>query len=234
MNFSEIPFSNKTRFTESLIRKNALDKRGFEEWVFCPGMLFEELDKWWDEKGERNKPHEGLDLCLYRNQQDRIIRLDEETMIPVMYDGVVVRILNDYLGKSVIVEHGLPDSNNRKFCTIYGHTNPHAGLHLGRKVRKGDIIATLAKLSKSKVGIFSHLHISVGWTSKLISYDQLDWATIVSPNILTLLDPLHFIDWHYSYCCINPNVAKVEDAADPMRQTRRLQNSSSNRIKESS
>lgn len=59
---------------------------------------------WWGDCGERDNPHEGLDLCLYRNMEDDILRLDEKTNIPAMSDGVVVKIINDFLGRSVILE----------------------------------------------------------------------------------------------------------------------------------
>ena len=101
------------------------------------------------------------------------------------------------VGKSLIIEHGLPNSDNSRFCTIYGHTNPHVYLHVGSIVKGGDIIATIVDSIKSKHYIFPHLHISLGWTSKSISYDRLDWETIGAPNTLTLLDPLHVIDSHY-------------------------------------
>src|SRR3989339_1498275 len=93
------------RFTESLVRENALDECGFKGWVFYPGMLFNAKDKWWGDQGKRDKPHEGLDLCLYRDQQDRVFRLDEKTKIPALYDGLVVRIFDDFIGKSVMMEH---------------------------------------------------------------------------------------------------------------------------------
>jgi len=191
------PSLKKTRFTELLIRATALDDRGFKEWLFWPGMLFISLDKWGGDHGKRDKPHEGVDICLYKARRNRILRLDGKTKIPAMYDGVVVRIFNDFLGKSLIIEHGLPNSDNIRFCTIYGHTNPHVGLHIGSIVKGGDIIATLVDSIKSKHDIFPHLHISLGWTSKFISYDRLDWETIGAPNTLTLLDPLHVIDSHY-------------------------------------
>jgi murein DD-endopeptidase MepM/ murein hydrolase activator NlpD len=194
LNFSGTPSLGKTRFTEVIIRENALDERGFEEWIFFPGMLFNALDKWWADQGKRKKPHEGLDLCLYRDRRNRVHRLDEKTKIPAMYDGVVVRIVNDFLGKSVIIEHALSDSDNGKFCTIYGHTNPHAGLRVGRIVKQGDIIATLADSGKSKANILPHLHISLGWKSGFISYDEFDWETMGVTDTLTLLDPLYFID----------------------------------------
>jgi len=114
-----------------------------------------------------------------------------------MYDGEVVSILNDFLGKAVIMEHGFAAKDNRKFCTIYGHTNPHDGIHVGRVVKQGDIIATLADAGRSKTGISTHLHISAGWIFKSISYDRIDWETIGAPNTMTLLDPLNVIDRSY-------------------------------------
>jgi hypothetical protein len=124
-------------------------------------------------------------------------RLEKKTKIPVIYDGIVVRIVNDFLSKSVIIEHGLTDGDNNRFCTIYAHINPHKDLYVGRIVKEGDIIATLADLRNSKVKTLSHLHISLGWASKFISYDKLDWETIEAPNTLTLMDPLYVIGWHY-------------------------------------
>jgi murein DD-endopeptidase MepM/ murein hydrolase activator NlpD len=192
------PSLGKTRFTEFLVQENSLDENGFEEWIFYPGMLFNELAKWWgDKKGKRNRPHEGLDLFLYRDHRDSILKLDKKTRVPVMYDGVVVSILDDFLGKSVIMEHGFADSDNRKFCTIYGHTNPYDSIHVGRVVKQGDVIATLADAGKSKAGISTHLHISVGWIFNSISYDRLDWETIGVPDAMTLLDPLNVIDRRY-------------------------------------
>ena len=60
-----------------------------------------------------------------------------------------------------------------------------------RPIKEGDIIATLADSIESKHDILPHLHLSLGWISKYISYDQLNWETIGSRNTLALLDPLH-------------------------------------------
>jgi len=191
-----IRFLKKMQFTQSIVRANALDKSGFKEWFFRPGMLFNSLDKWWGDHGKRDEPHEGVDICLYKDRQDRILCLDGKTKIPAMVDGVVVRIFNDFLGKSLIVEHDLRNNDSSRFCTIYGHTNPLAGLHVGSIVKEGDIIATLVDSIESKHDLLPHLHLSLGWASKHISYDQLDWETIGSRNTLTLLDPLHVIGAH--------------------------------------
>lgn len=195
--FSKALSLKKSRFTEFFIRENILDEHGFKEWIFCPGMLFNAPDKWWGDKLKRETLHEGLDLCFYSDRAGGIHRLDKKTKIPVMYDGMVVGIINDFLAKSVIVEHSLSASDNTRFCTIYGHTVPNHGLCVGKVLRQGDIIGTLADLNEAIVNIFSHLHISLGWTSKIISYDKLDWYTIGTPDMLTLLDPLNFMDGRY-------------------------------------
>jgi hypothetical protein len=194
---STTPSLRNTRFTEILIQKNALEKGGFKGWVFCPGMLFNSTDKWWGDQGKRDALHEGLDLCLYKDREDTILRLGEKTKVPVIYDGIVVGIIDDFLGESVIIEHLISDGRNNRLCTIYGHTIPKDNLYVGKVVKQGDVIATLADSSTFKIKIFPHLHISLGWTSKEISYDRLDWGNIGAPNTLTMLDPLQCIDWHY-------------------------------------
>jgi hypothetical protein len=191
------PSLRNTRFTEFLIRNNGFDQGGFKAWVFCPGMLFNSTDKWWGDQGRRNSPHEGLDLCFYQDREETILRLGEHTKVPAIYDGRVVRIIDDFLGKSVIIEHLFSGGHNKRLCTIYGHSVPEDNLHVGKIVKAGDVIATLADSSTFKTNIFSHLHISLGWISKEISYDRLNWKNIGDPNTLTLLDPLQIIDWHY-------------------------------------
>ena len=197
VDYTKTPSIRNTRFTELLIQKNALDRGGFKEWVFCPGMLFNSTDKWWGDQGRRDKPHEGLDVCLYKDRKDTILRLGEKTKVPVIFDGTVVGIIDDFLGKSVIIEHLFSDVENKRLCTIYGHTIPKDHLSVGNIVKKGDVIATLNDTKRSKTNIFPHLHITLGWASKAISYDRLDWETIGAANTVILLDPLQIIDWHY-------------------------------------
>ncbi len=192
-----LPLS-KTRFTEFLVRENSLEEYGFEEWLFYPGMLFNEKEKWWgDKKGGRTRPHEGVDLFLYKDQKGRILCLDKNTRVPAMYDGVVVSILDDFLGKSVVMEHDFAKDDSRRFCTIYGHTKPHGGIHVGSVIEEGDIIATPADADKSQADIATHVHVSVGWVLAIVSYDRFDWETIGDPDAMILLDPLNIIERRY-------------------------------------
>lgn len=198
MDKAKISSLNTSRFTEYFIQANGLEKSGFDEWVFLPGMLYQAPDKWWGNGGKRDHPHEGLDLGLYRDRQGNIRQLDEPTQIPAMYGGKIVKVLDDFLGKSVIMEHALADNEPRMVITIYGHTVPVENLKAGRPFNQGDIIATLANRKKSKTNINPHLHISTGWNLRPGSYENLNWNTIGTSDTLTLFDPLQVMDWQYS------------------------------------
>jgi len=190
-------YLKKSRFTEMLIKENALDQSGFERWIFCHGMLFNSPDKWWGDHGLRDYPHEGIDLCLYKDQVNSIRRINEKTRIPVMQDGVVKAMFKDYLGKSLIIEHVHSGNDTIRFISFYAHTNPRPEIKDGVVVKEGDVIATLADTSNSKSNIIPHLHFSLGLPSKSFSYDGFVWNTIRKPEMITLLDPLAIIDWPY-------------------------------------
>jgi len=187
----------KSRFTEMLIEENALDQSEFERWIFCHGMLFNSPDKWWGDHGLRDYPHEGIDLCMFKDHSSRIRRINEKTSIPVMQDGMVKAIFKDYLGKAVIIEHEYSGSNTGRLLSFYAHTNPRSEIEAGVIVKEGDILATLADTSNSKSHIIPHLHFSLGLPSKVFFYDGFVWNTIRQPEMITLLDPLAVIDWPY-------------------------------------
>ncbi len=187
----------KSRFTRMLIEKNALDRGGFECWIFCQGMLFNCPEKWWGDHGRRDFPHEGIDLCLYLDRFRKIRRLDKKTRIPVMHDGVVKAIFKDFIGKTVIIEHEHSGSDSGVFISFYAHTDPCTDIDIGVVVKEGDIIATLGDTGNSKSRIIPHLHVSLGHPSKSFSYEEFAWNTIRTPEKIILLDPLAVLDWPY-------------------------------------
>jgi hypothetical protein len=182
-----------TVFTHALIRENGLDLSGFEGWVFWESMLFKSSRKWWGDRGERDRRHEGLDLVLYQDRSGRILRLELKTRIPAMYDGVVAGIIDDFLGKSVIVAHQFPNCD-QMLLSIYGHTSPGAGLKTGETLKEGEIIGTLAGPGKSKAAVRPHLHVSLGWVSSIHACRDLDWGKMNDPTVITMLDPLSVLD----------------------------------------
>jgi murein DD-endopeptidase MepM/ murein hydrolase activator NlpD len=182
----------KSSFTEVLIRENILDKQGFSAWFFYPGMGFGAQDAWWGAKSKRTRPHEGIDLCFYRGTADNIFHIDERTKIPAMYDGIVVKIIDDFIGKTIIMKHLFPEIGEGTFLTLYGHTNPKKGLAAGQIVNAGEIIATVATPCRSK-GLIPHLHLTLAWSPDPIPPDTLDWTTIGNSDLVRLIDPLHVI-----------------------------------------
>jgi murein DD-endopeptidase MepM/ murein hydrolase activator NlpD len=197
-NRQDTPLCPKTRFAKRLIVANGLDKSGLRMWAFYPGMLFDGSDTWCGNPGKRARPHQGLDLCLYKDRLDRIQCVEAGTQIPAMYDGLVVNIYDDFLGMSIIVDHGPLNGDHSRLCTIFGHTCPDPGLHVGAGVKEGDVIATIADARATASGVSSHLHISVGWKPDGSPYHQLDWGSIGEPNTLTLLDPLQVMALRYT------------------------------------
>ena len=73
----------KSQFSALLITSNGLDRNGFHQWAFYPGMLFRSEAKWWGDWGIRTRPHEGLDLCLYQDTDGKVRSLDATVNIPV-------------------------------------------------------------------------------------------------------------------------------------------------------
>ena len=181
-----------TSFTEALVRENGLDVRGFSTWFFYPGMEFGARETWWGDRKKRTRPHEGIDLCFYRGAEDVIFSLECGVRIPVLYDGTVVNIIDDFIGKTIIMQHSFPYAEEGMFLTLYGHTRPAEGLDTGESVKAGDVVATLAAAAGPR-GPLAHLHLTLAWTSELIPCDVLNWAMIGDPDIFHLADPLKVI-----------------------------------------
>ncbi len=176
---------------------NRLEDAGFQEWIFFPGMLFRSPEKWWGNKGIRPAPHEGLDICLYATKDGRQMQFDKSTKIPVGYNGKIVRIIKDFLGKSLYVRHDIQDDAGRYFYSLYGHTLPSDSLRKGSIVNAGDIIGTVSDIRK-KTGILPHLHISMAWIPASRAPETLDWDTVGTSAEIILLNPLDALGDQYA------------------------------------
>jgi hypothetical protein len=179
---------DKSEFTSHLIQSNLSIMHSFKEWIFYPGMLFNSRDKWWD-SGKRDNPHEGMDLCYYKDRHDRICNLNRDTKIPAAFDGMIAGIIDDFLGKSIIIEHNT-SGQIRSFCTIFGHVIPENGIAAGSLVKEGEVVASLSGTGKSKAKLLPHLHVSIGHRSKGSLHSELNWENISDPEIFTLMDPI--------------------------------------------
>lgn len=184
----------KNRFTEILVEANRIGAATFKCWAFCPGMQFNSPHKWWGDHGQRDFPHEGVDFCLYEDRTGQLHRLDENTRIPVLADGVVRAMFKDYLGQAVIIEHEYAQSENGTYLSIYAHTQPREGLRPGATVRAGDIIATIADTRSSKAKILPHLHLSLGYPSPGLVYENFVWNIMRDAERVSLMDPMDVIE----------------------------------------
>ncbi len=176
---------------------NAFQACGFSEWVFYSGMLFQDRNTWWESVHERPVPHEGIDLTLFRDNNGLIHHINENTKVPVMYDGLVVHVHDDFLGKSLYVKHCSIDTKGHTLHTIYGHVAPINFCELGDTVREGDIIATVAPPSK-KSKIPPHIHLTMAWLPDTLSCKRLTWESIGNHDSVILCNPLDFIESGWS------------------------------------
>ena len=160
-------------------------------------MLFHDTEAWWTDNGVRPTPHEGIDLCFYRDSTGRVLRINSGTKIPVMYAGNIVHIHDDFLGKSIYVKHRMNNKNGDTLHTIYGHTIPQNHCVTGKRVHEGDIIAEAAAIpEKSKV--LPHIHITTAWIHESLPCKRLNWDTIWTSKSVTLCNPLEYIDIKYT------------------------------------
>jgi hypothetical protein len=114
-----------------------------------------------------------------------------------MFDGEIVRIEEDFLGKSLYVGHRIGDGQGSQLFTIYGHTEPADEVRTGGRVRQGEVIATLSSAENRPAGVFAHLHLSVAWISETQPSEELNWERLHDPEVAILLDPLHVMDCPY-------------------------------------
>ncbi|MBI2836607.1 MAG: hypothetical protein HYX85_02815 [Chloroflexi bacterium] len=185
-------------FDARLRALNSLDEEGFSEWIFDPAMLFGSTVKWWGDRGKRNTPHEGLDLRPYRTGDGVVHRLDAGAKVPVMFDGEVVNVIDDFLGKSVFVRHGGFETEGCHLYTIYGHIVPSDSAVPGSVLAKGSVIGVISAGRRNDAADIAHLHMSVAWIPDSVNAGDLDWNTVGDPTRVVLIDPLGVITWRYS------------------------------------
>jgi murein DD-endopeptidase MepM/ murein hydrolase activator NlpD len=176
----------KSSFSQVLVELNQLN---FKCWIFQRGMEFGSQEKWWGATGSRLTKHEGLDFRCYKDRNGKLVNLAEKTIVPVMYDGKIIKIFADLLGYSVLVEHVLQDKG-KKLCSIYAHTLPVATLKAGSRVKVGEPIAEICATGKKSIR--PHLHLSVIWALESAIVD-LDWKSMHKEKRVTFCNPLDFL-----------------------------------------
>ena len=202
----------KSGFVSHLIKENQLDACGFDRFIFFYGMMFGSKKKWWGTRGVRLSSHEGLDLCFFESTGHEYFRLDETINVPMLYDGRVEHITEDFLGKTVITRHCFDDPDQPVLLSLYGHLNPDKNLRIGDEIKEGQIFARIAGIEKQTAGIekqtagienkkkiiLPHLHISLAKPDMLPPANFLEWEFLNTVDRSVFIDPLNAISSEYT------------------------------------
>jgi hypothetical protein len=178
-------------FKENFLRLNHLEEE-FEDWIFRPGMLFRAREKWWG-GGLRARPHEGLDLCGYRDKEGNERLFTKDTLVPAIWRGKIVKKEDDFIGQSVYVAHDDHAGQEKKLYTIYGHISPLKEIRQGGNIGEGEVIGSIAGPAKGNHAIPAHLHISVALIALSVYPENLTWKVMGDTAVVSLQDPLEII-----------------------------------------
>ena len=159
----------------------------FARWNFLPGMLFRSEGKWWA-GGVRGRGHNGLDLRFYETGSGEARTLSEETKIPLLQTGRIIKIIPDFIGYSIFAGHERRD-DGRRLLTIYGHMNPAAAIG-NAKLAGG---CAIGRLAGAKGPVPPHLHLSIALVPADISREALSWETLDAAAGVIFMDPEQLI-----------------------------------------
>jgi len=133
---------------------------GFVSWVFRSGKLFGACTEWWGDRNRRFAEHEGIDFAEGRDSNGLIRPIPEGTIVRVIDEGETIAILDDFLGKTVLVRHPhLANNHGSVLHTQYSHivTDVRPAL----SVAKDQSIGRIGRLTGSKVP--AHFHFAAAW-----------------------------------------------------------------------
>ncbi len=183
-------------FVSDLGALNGLDRMGFFRFIFYPGMLFGSSEKWWGVGGSRPSAHEGLDLCFFEARDGRRYRLDETVRVPAAVSGRIVRLMDDFLGRTVVVESRCHQQAGA-FYTFYAHIRPDKALQEGDTISAGTVFATISPIRSPKVTLPPHLHITMAAADALPPVGTLSWPMMNRLERSVFFDPLDVLSCEY-------------------------------------
>jgi hypothetical protein len=181
---------NKSNFTRNIIVLNRLNGLGFKDWLLKPGMGFGEPEKWWPGQGIRPTPHEGLDLTGFLDHNHVEHRLPTNTIVVPLFRGRLVNIIDDFLGRTVIIDHQIINRYDQSLHGFYAHLLPAAQLTTGADLHEEEGLGTIAAGNQICP---PHLHISTVWVARNFPVGQISWADFVGQEGFQPCDPLGFL-----------------------------------------
>ena len=159
------------------------------QWLFHCGMLFLSQDKWWGDFKFRHAVHEGIDITYYRVQPGCLKNFDDSIKVPAIGKGIVLNICDDFLGKTLVIEHQNDPSSDKRVVFVYAHILPENHLKMGHTIQKGDVIATVCDTHKNPL-LPPHLHLSCFEIPKNIMPKDLNWSLFPNHEKINLIHPV--------------------------------------------
>jgi hypothetical protein len=133
---------------------------GLESWIFRPGMLFGDSIEWWGGCNQRSTVHEGIDFAEGLHPVEGRSFVAEGTPVRSIMDGQVVAILDDFIGKTVVMRHSaIKQLQGDVFHTFLSHIQPT--IEKMGQIAKGEILGKVGKPASAKVS--AHLHLTCAW-----------------------------------------------------------------------
>ena len=158
---------------------------GFEYWIFHPGMLFGDCIEWWGDRCRRRTEHEGCDFAKGWKPDAGISHIPEGVPVRAIAEGEVVAMLDDFLGKTVVVRHpAITRSNGDIFHTLLSHIHPL--IKESDAVAKGQILGKVSKSTNARVP--AHLHMTGAWIPETLAPNEIRMDHIhpaFTPVVLT-------------------------------------------------
>jgi hypothetical protein len=180
-----------SNFTKTYVGFNCPQVSSRFRWSFQPGMLFQDNDCWW-KSARRAHPHKGVDFCgFHAGRSDEVRRVGAD-LVPSLYDGVVIKINDDFLGKTVWIRHRSIRSDQLILFSALGHIIPDKAIAEGSLISQGEAVGRVAPEKKGAL-LAMHLHLSVFWAPSFFKTERLCWQDLSSSRMIRLFDPLSII-----------------------------------------
>ena len=166
------------------------DKKSFR-WCFLPGMLFLDSASWWKES-KRTRGHEGVDFCRFYAGQKCKAGLVGTDLVPALFDGVVVKVEDDFLASTVWMRHEAIQRGNMVLFSALAHVEPLDGVKEGKVCGQGEVVASIGR-RRDFLPMSMHLHVSVFWAPHFFKTARLGWPQLPTLKEIALFDPLQLI-----------------------------------------
>ena len=161
-----------------------------QRWIFHDGMLFSDSCQWWNRTKKRPCPHEGLDLVYYLNSTGKQHPFQPGTIIPAIFNGIVVHSHQDFLGQTLYIQHEQFQQNSKTLYSLYAHIVIND--KLPKKITKDSPIGVIAQVPDASP-VPPHLHLSMAWIENTLDTTSINWNNIANHESIHLVDPLKFV-----------------------------------------